>query len=337
MAKSANQKLKLFHILRILEENTDEEHVLSTQEIIERLAKEDIRAERKSIYDDMECLISYGYNIIQKKGRTGSGYYLSDRDFELPELKLLVDAVQASRFITAKKSRDLIQKLEKLASRHQAVQLHRQVYVAGRVKTENERIYYNVDTIYTAIAENVCISFTYLEWELSKALKPKKDGRKYQVSPWALIWEDENYYLAAYDSEAGLLKHYRVDKMGDAELTDKAREGREQFDKLNPAEYTKQTFGMFGGEEETVTLEFENRLIGVVMDRFGRDTAIRKQEDGRFRVRIKCHVSGQFFGWLAGLGSGAKIAAPKEVKDRYKQWLSDILKEQDRPPQEKSI
>ena len=330
MAKSANQKLKLFHILRILEENTDEEHVLSTQEIIERLAQEDIRAERKSIYDDMECLASFGYDIIQKKGRTGSGYYLASREFELAELKLLVDSVQASKFITGKKSRELIGKLETLTSRHQAGQLHRQVYVAGRVKTENEKIYYNVDAIYKAIADNVCISFTYLEWEISKELKPKKGGGKYLVSPWALIWEDENYYLAAFDSEAGLIKHYRVDKMGDVELTEQAREGRKQFDRLNPAEYTKQTFGMFGGEEETVTLEFENRLIGVVMDRFGRDTDIRKQADGGFKVRIKCHVSGQFFGWLAGLGNGVKIAAPEEVKGRYKKWLSAILEAQEK-------
>lgn len=325
MAKSVNQKLKLFYILQMLRENTDEEHVLSTQEIIKKLAENDIKAERKSIYADMECLTDYGYDIILKKGRTGSGYYLASREFELAELKLLVDAVQASRFMTVKKSRELIKKLEKLASRHQAVQLQRQVYVAGRVKTENERIYYNVDTIYRAIDDNVKISFTYLEWSLSRELKPRKKGEKYLVSPWALIWEDENYYLAAYDGQAGLIKHYRVDKMGDVNLTKEMREGREQFEKVNPAEYTKRTFGMFGGEEETVTLQFEDRLVGVVLDRFGKDTDIRKTADGKFTVRIHAAVSGQFFGWLAGLGSGAVIAAPEEVRERYVAWLQDIL------------
>ena len=178
MAKTSNQKLKLFYIMQMLKENTDESHVLSTQEIIGRLADNDIKAERKTIYHDMECLMDYGYDIILKKGKTGSGYYLASREFELAELKLLVDAIQASRFITAKKSRELIKKLEMLVSRHQAVQLQRQVYVADRVKTENERIYYNVDTIYKAIDKNVKISFTYLEWDITKQLQPRKNGKK---------------------------------------------------------------------------------------------------------------------------------------------------------------
>ena len=253
MAKSENQKLKLFYIMQMLSEHTDEEHVLGTQEIITKLAEHDISAERKSIYDDMARLADFGFDIMQKKGKSG-GYYLASRDFELAELKLLVDAVQASRFMTAKKSRELIKKLEKLASRHQAVQLQRQVFVVGRVKTENEKIYYNVDTIYRAIDENVKISFTYLEWSLSKELTPRREGEKYMVSPWALIWEDENYYLAAYDVKAGGIRHYRVDKMGDVALLSEKREGKEQYEKLNPAEYTKQTFGMFGGETVGLTL-----------------------------------------------------------------------------------
>ncbi len=327
MPKSPNQKLKLFYILQMLRDNTDENHVLSTQDIIRRLADNDIKAERKTIYDDMECLVDYGYDVILKKGKAG-GYYLAGREFELAELKLLVDAIQASRFITVKKSRELIKKLEMLVSRHQAVQLRRQVYVTDRVKTENERIYYNVDTIYNAISENVKISFTYLEWSLSKELKPKRNGEKYSVSPWALIWEDENYYLAAFDSAAECMKHYRVDKMGDVSLSRAEREGREQFEKTNPAEYAKQTFGMFGGEVEMVTLQFENRLIGVVLDRFGKNTDIKKGEAGHFSVRIKVAVSGQFFGWLAGVGSGTVIISPTHVKDKYKDWLSDILNKQ---------
>lgn len=328
MARSANQKLKLFYIIQMLAEHTDEEHVLSTQEIIAKLADNGISAERKSIYNDMVCLMDFGYDIIQKKGRTGSGYYLASREFELAELKLLVDAVQASRFVTAKKSRELIKKLEKLAGRHQAGQLQRQVYVAGRVKTENERIYYNVDTLYRAIDENVQIAFTYLEWNLLKELQPRKGGSSYEVSPWALIWEDENYYLAAYDDQAGLIKHYRVDKMGDVKLLGRERKGREQFEKINLAEYTKQTFGMFGGEEEMVTLQFSDRLIGVVLDRFGKGADIKKLDGDSFTVRIRAVVSGQFFGWLCGLGREAGIVSPAEVKNKYREWLESILKEQ---------
>lgn len=328
MAKSTNQKLKLLYILKMLQENTDEEHALSTQEIINKLADNDIKSERKSIYDDIDCLVDYGYDIIQKKGKVGSGYYLASREFELAELKLLVDAVQASRFMTEKKSRELIKKLETLASKHQAVKLQRQVFVSGRVKTANERIYYNVDTIYNAIAGNVKISFLYLEWSIAKELQPKKSGHKYVVSPWALIWEDENYYLAAYDDTAKILKHYRVDKMGSVSLTKENREGAEQFAKLNPAEYTKQTFGMFGGREETVTLQFEERLIGVVLDRFGKETDIRKCDEDGFTVRIKAVVSGQFYGWLAGLGSGVRVVSPVEIKENYKQYLRDIIDKQ---------
>lgn len=325
MAKSSNQKLKLLYIVKLLAENTDEEHVLSTQEIIERLSENGIKAERKSIYDDMECLTDFGYDIIQKKGKVGGGYYLASREFELAELKLLVDAVQASRFMTVKKSRELIKKLEKLAGKNQAGQLQRQVFVAGRVKTENERIYYNVDTLYKAIDENVMISFLYLEWNLDRELCPRKNGERYCVSPWALIWEDENYYLAAYDAQADTIKHYRVDKMGEVTLLREKRKGREQFDKLNPAEYTKHTFGMFGGQTQTVTLRFENRLVGVVLDRFGRETDIRRTDEEHFCVRVQAAVSGQFFGWLAGLGSGAGIKAPEEVKERYRAWLTEIL------------
>ena len=328
MGKSTNQKLKLFYIIKMLSENTDEEHVLSTQDIIRKLGENDIKAERKSIYDDMACLIDYGYDIILKKGRINGGYYLASRDFELAELKLLVDAVQASQFMTVKKSRELIKKLETLTSRHQAIQLQRQVYVAGRVKTENERIYYNIDTIYKAIAENKKITFTYLKWGLDKTLKPRKEGEKYILSPWALIWQDENYYLAAYDSFAEKIKHYRVDKMGSVSLTQEKRDGKEQYDQINLAEYTKQTFGMFGGEEEVVTLKLTDQLIGVILDRFGKETDIRELEDGYFSVRIKAVVSGQFFGWLTGLGEDVKIVSPILVKNKYIEWLQNVLKHQ---------
>ncbi len=328
MAKSENQKLRLLYVLQMLNEYTDEEHALGTPEIVKKLDALDIKAERKTIYNDIECLRDYGVDVLQKKSRTDGGYYLASRDFELAELKLLVDAVQASKFMTEKKSRELIKKLEKLVSRHQAGQLQRQVFVSGRVKTANERIYYNVDTIYKAIDENVKITFVYLEWNEKKELVPRKGGEIYEVSPWALIWEDENYYLAAYDTKAGIIKHYRVDKMGQVTLTKEAREGRDEIEKRNPAEYTKQTFGMYGGEEKNVTLRIESGLIGVIMDRFGKETDIRKHADGTVTARIKVVVSRQFFGWLAGLGSGAGIASPEEVKEEYIEWLQQIIHSQ---------
>ena len=213
MSKGSNQKLKMLYLLKILSEKTDESHCLSAQELIGELQKYEVSAERKSIYNDIECLTDFGYDIVNKKAKTGGGYYLASREFELPELKLLVDAVQSSRFITQKKSRELIHKIETLAGPYEAKQLQRQVFVASRIKTENESIYYNVDHIHNAIQDNVPISFIYMEWNAKKEFVPRHNGKEYRVSPWALTWKEENYYLVAFDDEEEKIKHFRVDKM----------------------------------------------------------------------------------------------------------------------------
>lgn len=325
MAKSAGQKLKLLYIIKLLTENTDENHPAGTTDIIAYLDANGIHSERKSIYDDIEKLCDFGYDIVQVRSRLGGGYYMASREFELAELKLLVDAVQSSRFITSRKSRSLIKKLELLAGKQDAGKLQRQVYVAGRIKTENESIYYNIDNIHRAIQENRQISFQYLDWNLNKELVPRVGGKR-KVSPWALIWREENYYLAAYDSVDGIMKHYRVDKMGHVDVLKDEREGLEQFEMVDPAVYTNLTFGMFSGDEETVTLQFPNRLIGVVLDRFGREADIRPMTDRVFRIRVRVAVSGQFFGWLAGIGREAVIVSPAAVKEQYQGWLTDIVK-----------
>ncbi|MCM1045934.1 MAG: WYL domain-containing protein [Candidatus Gastranaerophilales bacterium] len=328
MAKSSGQKLKLLYLVKILKENTDENHPMSTSELIGRLETYGIHSERKSIYDDIEKLCDFGYDIIQVHSRLGGGYYLASREFELPELKLLVDAVQSSRFITTKKSRELIKKLEQMASRHDAGKLQRQVYVAGRIKTENESIYYNIDNIHRAIQEDLQISFQYLDWNLKKELAPRERGERL-VSPWTLIWRDENYYLAAYDGQDRIIKHYRVDKMGRVTLTDAKREGVEQFADLDLAVYANRTFGMFGGEEAIVTLKIPNRLIGVALDRFGREADIRPIGKDHFQIRAKVALSGQFFGWMAGIGGEVQVVSPQSVKESYREWLENILKMQE--------
>lgn len=324
MAKVARQKLKLLYIVKLLTETTDESHPVSTADIIAYLDELGIHSERKTIYDDIEKLCDFGYDIIQVQSRLGGGYYMAGREFELAELKLLVDAVQASRFITTRKSRALIKKLEQLAGKHDAGKLQRQVYVARRIKTENENIYYSVDSIHRAIQENKQISFQYLDWNLKKELVPRANVEK-KVSPWALIWRDENYYLAAYDSVEGIMKHYRVDKMGQVKVLRAAREGMEQFARVDLSDYTNQTFGMFGGEDQTVTLQFPNRLVGVVIDRFGREVDIRPITDRAFRIRVRVAVSGQFFGWLSGIGREAVVVAPDAVREQYRRWLEDIV------------
>ena len=318
MAKNPYQKLKLLYLYQILLQKTDEEHKLSMDELLAALARHGIEAERKSIYSDIAALQDFGLDVVLQRG-PGGGYYVASREFELPELKLLVDAIQCSRFITEKKSNELIKKIESLASEPQAHALQRQVYVSDRVKTINESIYYNIDTLHNAISEGVQITFQYFEWALDFSSperiqkRYRKDGALYQVSPWALTWDDENYYLVAYDSEAGMIKHYRVDKMDGIALTDLSRDGQAQFERFDMAVYARKIFGMFGGEEETVKIRFSNRLAGVVADRFGRDAFISRADSETFYATVSVAVSPQFLSWVFGFGGEAKIVSPPHV------------------------
>lgn len=325
MAKSANQKLKLLYLLRFLMHHSDENHPVSMQRIIEELARNGISAERKSIYDDVEALRLFGADIVQLKGKNG-GYYVGERDFELPELKLLVDSVQSSKFITQDKTHKLIKKIESLASLYDGQLLQRQVFVTNRVKSMNESIYYAVDVISDAITQNRKIRYQYFEYTVDKEKKLRHDGAFYEVSPFALIWDDENYYMLAWDSSAEIMKHYRVDKMQKVSLTDDEREGVAEFEKTDMSAYTKTVFGMFGGEEQKVKLRFTNHLVGAVLDRFGRDTIIIKDGDEHFTVTVNVVVSPQFFGWVFGFGKDVEILSPEEVRTEMKKQAEEICK-----------
>lgn len=323
MAKSSNQKLKLLYLLKFLMHSSDEEHPLSTAQIIEELAKNNISAERKSIYDDIEALRLFGIDIIQIKGKNG-GYYIGERDFELPELKLLVDSVQSSKFITQDKTYKLIKKIEGLASIYDGQLLQRQVFVANRVKSMNESIYYAVDTVSDAITQNRKIRYQYFEYTVSKEKQFKHNGKIYEVSPFALIWDDENYYMLAWDTEEQKIKHYRVDKMYKVAMTDSERDGTEEFEKVDMSAYTKTVFGMFGGNEKKVKIRFSNHLIGAVLDRFGRDLIVIKDGDEHFTVTVNVAVSNQFFGWVFGFGTDAEILSPEEVRTEMKALTADV-------------
>lgn len=327
MAKSENQKQKILVLLDLFKSKTDEEHGVTTSDIIDYLAEHGIKAERKTVYADLNTLKEYGYEISKEK-KDGNYYYtLLDRDFQLPELKLLVDAVQASKFISAKKSSELIKKIENLASVYQAKQLQRQVFVSNRIKTNYENVYYNVDELNLAINENRKIKFDYYEWNLSKEMVLRKNGHKNDISPWSLAWDDENYYLVAFDGNSGIIKHYRVDKMRKIEILDEARDGREEFEEFDAAKYAKKVFGMFTGDEQRVKIQFANKLIGVVIDRFGQDIMIIPKGVGQFVVNVNVKVSNMFLGWIIGLGDGAKILEPESVVDEVKQ-ITERLKEQ---------
>lgn len=323
MSRQEGQKAKLLVLKNILERKTDEDHPLSVPQLIRALEAEGIRAERKSIYNDIEALRASGVDVELSRGR-GGGYYLGSRTFELPELKLLVDAVQASQFITKDKSKKLIRKLEGLTSEAQARKMQRQVFVSGRVKTMNESIYYNVDALHRAIAEDRQVRFVYQEWDLNKRKVARRGGSAYEVSPWALLWEDENYYLVAWAKGQGL-RHYRVDKMASITLLDVPRQGAEDYDPKKMQDYAKPMFQMYAGPVKRVQLACDNGVIGPMLDRFGTDVTVVPQPDGAtFHLYADVAVSPTFYGWVCGFSGKVRIVAPAEVKEDFCRALRSL-------------
>lgn len=327
MPKGTNQKFKLYRLAQIMLEKTDDEHYITMPEILSSLEEYGVTADRKSIYNDLRDLEVLG---IEVEGEPVGGryhYHVLNRPFELPELKLLVDAIQSSKFITERKTNALIKKLEQLVSQYEAVKLQRQVYVSGRIKTMNESIYYTIDAIHNAISENKKIRFQYYQWNVKKEMELRHGGAFYHISPWGLSWDDENYYLVGYDSEADTLKHYRVDKMLHIQMSDEKREGQEYFERLNMADYAKKSFGMFGGKEQKVKLLVKNELAGVMIDRFGKDIMMIPKEEKYFTVNVDVHISNQFLGWVFSLGDGVKIISPDEVVEQMKQEVERLQKQ----------
>ncbi len=319
MANQANQKLKLLYIMDYFRMHTDEEHPASATDLIHYLEANDITAERKSIYRDIQVLMEYGMDI--EKSSDNAGYYLASREFELAELKLLVDAVAASKFISEKKSRELVGKIEGLGSEFQAKHLHRQVVVSDRVKNSNESIYYAIDEIYKCIDDGKKITFQYMDWNEKKEQVLRHDGKWYVVSPEFLLWDNEYYYLVAYDDGAGEIRHYRVDKIRNAVEMDENRVRREE--EIKKGDYAKKRFGMFSGQAEMVSLQVPVEMTGIMIDRFGTEIPVRK--DGDFIIaRLSVEVSPQFFGWLAGLGPKVKIISPESLQKKYKEYLYAI-------------
>ena len=308
--------------MKILLEKTDEEHTITVPEMIAELGKLGISAERKSVYDDLEYLKLFGLDVCSRKTRTHD-YFIGSREFELPELKLLVDSVQSSKFITHKKSMELISKIEKLTSEANAKKLHRQVFVTNRVKTVNETIYYNVDKIHDAIAANKQITFKYYDLDVNRKKVYRKNGDRYTESPVALTWDDENYYLITYKEKYDDYAHYRVDKMESIEITEEDRVlSEEPFDL---SAYSKTTFAMFGGEETEVSMKFENDLVGVVFDRFGTDVRIVKADEDHFICTVKVAVSPHFLSWIVSFGRRAKIMSPDYVVDEMYALIKESL------------
>ena len=326
MAKGAGQKRKTLILARVLLERTDEDHTMTVPELITALEAEGVTAERKSVYDDLEALRGFGLDVQSRKGRA-PGWFIGERPFQLPELKLLVDAVQSCKFITRRKSDQLIGKLEGLTSVWQARQLQRQVYVDRRVKTENEGVYYAIDKLHTAIAAGRAVTFQYFDYNVKKEKVFRREGKRYTVSPYGLIWSDENYYLVGWDHAVGELRHYRVDKTASLAVTCLPRAGDESCRRFDLAEYGQRHFHMFSGREGKVRLRCENRLVNVMLDRFGQDVMFIPDGPEHFVLTVEAAVSPQFYGWLFGLGSGVSLTGPDWAVEEWRGLLRAALGE----------
>ena len=324
MSRSVNQKIKLYRLAQIMINKTDADHFLTMPQIIEELDKVEVGADRKSLYIDLVDLEKLGIQIESVNKGRWTGYHVVGRLFELPELKLLVDAIQSSKFITVRKSNELIKKLESQCSRYEAKQLHRQVFVQKRIKSMNESIYNTVDTIHFALSENKKIKFKYYSWNIKKEQEFRHDGAFYEISPWALTWDDENYYLIGYDSNDDKVKHYRVDKMAKISPVDKPRDGKEYFERFDTADYSKKNFAMFGGEEEDVVVWLKNDMCGVFIDRFGTDISFKPEDKEHCTVRLKVAMSQHFLGWIFALGEDVRIVGPKNVLNRVNEEIMRI-------------
>lgn len=318
MSRGTNQKFKLSYLSRIMLEKTDDEHSLTMPQIMTELEKYDVTAERKSVYQDFQDMEKLGIEIIKEQIGRETYYHVGAREFEIAEVKLLIDAIQSSKFITQTKSRELITKIKKFVSEYQARQLQRQVFINDRVKNMNESVYYNVDDIYTAINDNRKIKFKYYKWSIEKKLVARHNGDWFVVSPWALTWDDENYYLVAYDDLDSKIKHYRVDKMMRLSVEGDMREGKEIFKNFDMAAYSKATFGMYSGKKTRVHIQFPNNMCGVFIDRFGKEVSFRKVDEDNSSVAVDVAISPQFFGWIFSLGREVKVVGPDEVVDQMK-------------------
>lgn len=323
------QKVKLLYIIKILTELTDEEHPLSATEICEKLATYDVTAERKAIYDDIECLISFGYDIVQTRVPK-NGYFLASRDFELPEVFLLGDAVRTAKFISEKKTRELTSKLDKLLSRYQSKNNLRGIYIDGSSKTHNEELFYNIDRINTAIEQGKKIKFTYSKKVLREGRQIVTESKTRVVSPYAMTWQFDYYYLIGNYDKYDNLMNLRIDRIHSVEITDEPirhfSEVSAYRDAFDVADYTKKLFGMFGGNTQEIKLRCSNKILEQVTDRFGDSIFIINVTETTFDFTVKAAVSDALVTWIMNYEDKIEVVSPDELRDKIVSRAEKILK-----------
>lgn len=315
------QKAKILYIWDYLQKNSHQNHPVRANELIEMLDRVGIPCERKTIYSDIAVLQDFGVDIVSAPGKNG-GYYIASRNFELSELKLLIDAVQSSRFLTEKKSRELIEKLCAECNERDARLMRRDVYVSGRVKSMNETIYYNVDAIQEAISRNRQIDFRYFDWGLGG--KRVYRQKTYRASPYGLCQDNENCYLLALSPRHGNTS-YRVDRMSDIQLTDESRVPCPELTGKGLSEYANRMFQMFSGDTVAVKMRFHRDLCNAVIDRFGKESMLLPDGEEHFVITAQVAVSPLFLSWIIGFGNKAKILYPQSVADRCAALCREVL------------
>ena len=324
MATRSNHKFKFFYVMKIMLEYTDEEHYLTLSELMEKLTDYEITAERKSLYQDLNDLEMFGITVESIRNGKNTCYHVIEKPFELHELKLLVDSIQSSKFLTVRKTNELIKKLETQCSIYERMKLDRQVFIQDRIKTMNETVYYSLDSINAGISENHTIRFQYFNWDINKQMQLKHDGSFYEVSPLALTLEDGNYYLIAYDEKTDMIKHFRVDKMLRISVTENERKGVRLFPDFDIANYVKKNFFMFKGEEQYVNIRLDNSKAGIFIDRFGKNIDFLKVDESTSELHLKVALSPHFFSWLFALGEGIKIVGPESALESAKKYIANI-------------
>lgn len=328
MAARRGQKIKLFYIVDILKKYSDENHPLTATEICEKLLSNGVTAERKAIYDDMNQLIDYGFDVI-KTHTPKAGFFLGAREFEVPEIYLLCDAVRAARFITPKKSRELIAKLDSMLSTYQINARGKNVYFDNVGKTKNEEIFYNIDVINRAIENNHKISFKYLTKTLGDNREIITNIKERVISPYALTWQDDHYYLIGnYDKYDNLI-HLRVDRMKAVNEANEAvrhfSEVSEYKDIFDIADYTNKLFGMFGGKTEKIDLRCSRKILEPVLDRFTEDIFIRNITDTHFDISVNVVVSDAIATWIMNYGENIEVVSPQYLREMITNKAKSVL------------